>query len=61
MSKSKAAFEFSAKRLGKDTLYFWTFTFAEVLAIKATRKKWNHLLTLLRRKYPDLCGLRAFG
>ncbi|HEX4139655.1 MAG TPA: hypothetical protein VHY09_04860 [Candidatus Methylacidiphilales bacterium] len=60
MSKSKAAFEFSAKRLGKEKLYFWTFTFAEVLAVKSTRKKWNYLLTLLRRRYPKLCGLRAF-
>ena len=60
MSKSKTAFEFSAKKLGTETLYFWTFTFAEVLAIKATRKKWNYLLTLLKRKYPELCGLRAF-
>jgi hypothetical protein len=60
MSKSKAAFEFSAKKLGKEELYFWTFTFAEVLSVKDTRKRWNHLLTLLRRKYPELCGLRAF-
>ena len=60
MSKSKAAFEFSAQKLGKEKLYFWTFTFAEVLDIKATRKRWNHLLTLLRRRYPKLCGLRAF-
>ncbi len=60
MSKSKAAFEFSAKRLSKDKLYFWTFTFAEVLSVKDTRKRWNRLLTALKRKYPDLCGLRAF-
>jgi hypothetical protein len=60
MSKSKAAFEFSAQKLGKEKLYFWTFTFAEVLDIKATRKRWNYLLTLLRRRYPKLCGLRAF-
>jgi hypothetical protein len=60
MSKSKAAFEFPAKKLGKEKLYFWTFTFAEVLDVKDTRKKWNYLLTLLRRKYPKLCGLRAF-
>jgi hypothetical protein len=60
MNKSKAAFEFSARRLGKEKLYFWTFTFAEVLSVKDTRKKWHYLLTLLRRRYPKLCGLRAF-
>jgi hypothetical protein len=60
MNKSKAAFEFSAQKLGKEKLFFWTFTFAEVLSVKDTRKKWNHLLTLLRRRYPKLCGLRAF-
>jgi hypothetical protein len=46
--------------LGKEKLYFWTFTFAEVLDVKDTRKKWNYLLTLLRRRYPKLCGPRAF-
>ena len=38
----------------------WTFTFATVLDVKATRKKWNHLLTLLKRRWPKLAGLRVF-
>jgi hypothetical protein len=28
--------------------------------VKATRKKWNHLLTLLKRRWPKLAGLRVF-
>jgi len=31
-----------------------------VLDIKDTRKRWNHLLTLMRRRWPELCGLRVF-
>lgn len=60
MNKSKAAFLFSAERLAEKGLYMWTFTFAEVLDIKATRKRWNHFLTLMKRRWPDLCGLRVF-
>jgi hypothetical protein len=59
-ANSFTATNFSAQRLGKQSLYMWTFTFAEVLPIKDTRKRWNHLLTLLRRRWPDLCGLRVF-
>jgi len=60
MNKSRQAFLFSTQTLGKHSLYMWTFTFAEVLDIKDTRKRWNYLLTLLRRRWPDLCGLRVF-
>lgn len=60
MNKSRSAFLFSSERLGTQGLYLWTFTFAEVLSIKDTRKRWNHLLTLLRRRWPGLCGLRVF-
>lgn len=58
--KSKAAFLFAAQTLGKHSLYMWTFTFKEVLDIKATRSRWNHLLTLLKRRWPKLAGLRVF-
>ncbi len=34
----------------------WTFTFAAVLDVKAARKKWNHLLTPLKRRWPKLAG-----
>ena len=60
MNKSRSAFLFSSQRLGTQKLFLWTFTFAEVLPIKDTRKRWNHLLTLLRRRWPGLCGLRVF-
>jgi hypothetical protein len=60
MTKSKAAFLFASKTLGKQQLFFWTFTFREVLAVKDTRKRWNHLLTLLVRRWPNLQGLRVF-
>ncbi len=60
MTKSKAAFLFASQTLGKQQLYLWTFTFKEVLAVKETRKRWNHLLTLLIRRWPNLQGLRVF-
>ncbi len=60
MNKSKAAFLFSSRVLGKQQLYLWTFTFKDLLGVKETRKRWNHLLTLLLRTWPDLQGLRVF-
>lgn len=60
MTKSKAAFLFASQTLGRQQLYLWTFTFRELLAVKETRKCWNHLLTLLLRTWPDLQGLRVF-
>lgn len=60
MNKSKAAFLFASRTLGKQQLYLWTFTFKDLLAIKETRKRWNHLLTLLLRRWPELQGLRVF-
>lgn len=60
MNKSKAAFQFAVRTLGKQRLYMWTFTFKEALDIKDTRKRWNYLLILLKRRWPNLCGLRVF-
>src|SRR5438477_88637 len=60
MTKSKAAFLFASQTLGKQQLFFWTFTFKDVLAVKDTRKRWNHLLTLLRRHWINLQGLRVY-
>jgi hypothetical protein len=60
MSKSKQAFLFSAERLGEQGLYMWTLTFRELLALKDTRKRWNYLLTLMKRRWLELCGLRVF-
>jgi hypothetical protein len=60
MTKSKAAFLLASQTLGKQQLFLWTFTFKELLAVKETRKRWNHLLTLLLRAWPELQGLRVF-
>jgi hypothetical protein len=60
MQKSKAAFLFSSRKLADDRLYMWTFTFADVLSIKDTRKRWNYLLTLLLRTWTNLQGIRIF-
>ncbi len=60
MNKSKQAFLFSAEHLSQEGLYMWTLTLCEPLAVKEARKRWNHLLTLMRRRWPDLCGLRVF-
>jgi len=60
MTKSKAAFLFASQTLGKQRLFLWTFTFKDLLAVKETRKRWNHLLTLLVRTWPQLQGLRVF-
>jgi len=61
MKKTEAAFLLSVERLAEQgRLYFWTFTFADTLDLVATRKRWNHLLTLIRAKWPDACGLRVF-
>src|ERR1700757_3257211 len=60
MTKSKAAFLFASQTLGKQKLFLWTFTFKEVLAVRETRSHWNHLLTLLQRRWPNLQGLRVF-
>jgi len=61
MTKSEAAFHLSCDRLAEQgRLYMWTFTFAEVLDLVDTRKRWNHLLTLIRRRWPEACGLRVF-
>ena len=60
MTKSKAAYLFATQTLAEEKLYMWTFTFATVLDVKATRKRWNHLLTLLKRRWPKLAGLRVF-
>jgi hypothetical protein len=60
MTKSKIAYTIATQTLGKQSLYMWTFTFGELLNIKATRKRWNHLLTLMRQRWEQLCGLRVF-
>lgn len=61
MKKTQVAFQMSTERLAeRGRLYFWTFTFKEKLDITETRKRWNHLLTLMKRKWPKMCGLRVF-
>ena len=60
MTKSKAAFQFSTRSLGMEKLFMWTFTFAELIEVKLTRKRWNHLRTLLLQTWPNLKGIRVF-
>ena len=60
MTKSKSAFLFSSRKLAKDRLFMWTFTFKELLGVKDTRKRWNRLLTAMKRTWPELQGIRVF-
>jgi hypothetical protein len=60
MTKSKSAFLFSSGKLGTERLFLWTFTFKELLGVKDTRKRWNRLLTAMKRTWPELQGIRVF-
>src|SRR5580658_3999676 len=60
MTKSKSAFLFSSRKLGTERLFLWTFTFKELLGVKDTRKRWNRLLTAMKRTWPELQGIRVF-
>jgi len=60
MTKSKAAYLFATQTLGKESLYMWTFTFKKLLGVKDTRKRWNRLLTAMKRTWPGLQGIRVF-
>lgn len=61
MKKTQVAFQMSTERLAeRGRLYFWTFTFAETIDIDQGRARWNHFLTLMRRRWPKMCGLRVF-
>jgi hypothetical protein len=44
----------------KKCLYLWTFTFPDLLPLHIAVRMWNHMLTILRRAYPDLIGVRVF-
>lgn len=59
MTKSKAAFLLSVRHLfaQKRRVYFWTFTFRGVEDDTHAFKCWNHLATLLRRKWKDDLGV----
>ena len=60
MTKSKTAFLASSRKLATDRLFMWTFTFKELLGVKDTRKRWNRLLTAIKRAWPELQGIRVF-
>ena len=51
--KSRAAFEFTVRKMLRQNpkLYFWTFTFRDVHSFKRAMQLWNQLLTLLKRKF----------
>ncbi len=48
-SRSKAAFLMSAEALAEisQRLYFWTFTWAEILPVSECRRTWNRFTNLL--------------
>lgn len=50
--KSRTAFEFTVRKMMRHNaqMYFWTFTFEEVHAVKEAMERWNAFLTLLKRK-----------
>jgi len=54
------AFTATVDRLTEGRLYLWTFTFAEVVIPEEVRLRWNRLLTYLRRKLPQWCGIRVY-
>lgn len=66
-TKSKMAFQFSCDSIPqnrKGHLYFWTFTFAEVLDVAEARQCWSRFLRSLRKRKLrhglDFQGLRVF-
>ncbi len=66
-TKSKMAFQWSAESIPKNrhgNLYFWTFTFAEVLDVAEGRRRWSEFLRKLRKRKKrqglDFQGLRVF-
>ena len=64
ITKSRAAFLFSAQRLAEISrrLYFWTFTWEEEwLALEIYRRSWNRFTTALqRRTKADFAALRVW-
>lgn len=50
--KSRAAFEFTVRKMFRQNpkLYFWTFTFRDVHSLNVAMQLWNQFLTLLKRK-----------
>jgi len=61
MSKRHCYVTFNASVLARDgRLYMWTFTRIKQDAFLVMRAEWNKLLTYLRRRLPDWCGLRVY-
>jgi len=62
-AKSKMAFQFNVQSM-KTELFFWTFTFAEVLDIVEARARWRkfcgHPHDGLCVCFPNMSGLRVF-
>jgi hypothetical protein len=60
--KSKLAFQWTIDTMNAD-VYFWTFTFAEVLGIKDAVKRWHRFLSDrdgLRKTFPGVQGVRVY-
>lgn len=61
ISRTVAAFEFSFDKLLNETgeLYFWTFTFREVMSDDDCLKAWNKLLQNHRNIWKNYPGIRV--
>jgi len=63
LKKTYVAFLFSIDLLASNAgkLFLWTFTRTDCdCDLKAQRKAWHSLQTLLRRHYPEFAGVRVF-
>lgn len=62
-AKSKFAFQFNVEDM-KTELFFWTFTFAEVLDVSEARDRWRKFCGDKREGltvcFPEMSGLRVF-
>lgn len=60
--KSKFAFQWTVDSMNAD-VFFWTFTFAEVLDLKEAVKRWHRFLSDhdgLRKSFPGVQGVRVY-
>ena len=63
MTKSKAAFHFSVKRLFErfSHVYLWTFTFPDIPPIPEARQRWRRVAQWLQPEFRDtVWGLRSW-
>jgi len=59
MRKKLVAIRANVASLTGERRVFLTFTHAEALEPDEYRKRWNHLLTVIRRRFPEFNGVRV--